>query len=439
MAGRTPGGWLALLTGGGVEAGAQEGNLVNLAFFLVLIVASLLLLGQRKFDWVEFARRNKALLALYAFYAVSSAWAPFAGVTIRRLIKDFSCVLIALVLLSEGDPLRTIRILFVRVAYLLFPLSLVLAKYFPKYGRTTSNHGEVMLSGVTSHKNELGQMVFIFGFMILFDLIELRREASPGGVKIHRWIRFGMLGLGVWLLKLSHCATAVACIVGGSLLLVGGSWLPRLRRPKRVLAMSFAVLVSAVLLNDTLGLSNMVVEALGRNANLTGRSEIWAAVKAQPTNPVIGCGFYSFWDSDFGAAVISQIAKIQEAHNGYLETYLDGGFIGVGLLVVLLLSTGKTSINRLLGGTFHGNLMFMFWAIVLVFNNAESNFFRLSTLWFTWLLVTVDYPVRVSKPQEASALAEGGEAEADGLSELPHPHAASAGRVAFGSGPGLAR
>ena len=78
------------------------------------------------------------------------------------------------------------------------------------------------------------------------------------------------------------------------------------------------------------------------------------------------------------------------AHNGYLETYLNGGLIGVALLVFLLLSMGRSAVDKLLDGGPLGKISFVFWVIALVHNISESGFFLGTPLWITLLLVTID-------------------------------------------------
>src|SRR5208282_6547101 len=141
--------------------------------------------------------------------------------------------------------------------------------------------------------------------------------------------------------------------------------------------------------------------AFGRNTTLTDRTFIWQAVLAQKTDPFVGCGFYSFWESTFGYNVDAALrADLPSAHNGYLETYVDGGLVAEGLSVVLLLVVAARSIRRLFGGTLFGRMSLAFWVIAVFSNISEANFFRLGPIWFAFLLLTMECP------SSAPALAE---------------------------------
>jgi exopolysaccharide production protein ExoQ len=71
-----------------------------------------------------------------------------------------------------------------------------------------------------------------------------------------------------------------------------------------------------------------VFQALGRNSTLTGRTDIWAAVLPMARNPLVGAGFESFWLSPSVHQRLADLfpgLPLNEAHNGYIEVYLELG------------------------------------------------------------------------------------------------------------------
>ena len=54
-----------------------------------------------------------------------------------------------------------------------------------------------------------------------------------------------------------------------------------------------------------------VVHALGRKSNLTGRTDIWAAVIAAGPNPSFGAGFESFWISPLCKIIFARILRVR--------------------------------------------------------------------------------------------------------------------------------
>jgi exopolysaccharide production protein ExoQ len=402
-----PGIWIAILGsrpvsywfGGG---GGDEANPINTLVFVGLIGSATYILSKGGFDWGVFIRQNRALCLIYAYLALSALWSDMPLISLKRLGKDFGCVLVALVFLTQADPAAAVRTVFVRVSYLLFPLSVVFIKFFPDIGRQASRAGENMFTGITLQKNSLGLIVFIFVLILLWDFIEIYREEGRKGKKAQLLIRIGMFFMGFWLLKTCDSQTSLLCLILGVVILWGSMCLTRMRQGKRILMVCLVVMICMLALDKTFGLSDAIIRALGRNPNLTGRTDIWRIVLDQQTDPIIGTGFYTFWGSDKGKAVMNSFMKINEAHNGYLEMYVDGGVIGDVLLGLLLLAAGNRVINGLFTGAPLGKIGLVFWFLPIIYNWSETSFFRLDLLWFTFLLVTVGYqrrmpPIMVSK------------------------------------------
>ena len=155
----------------------EEGNPLDMVVFIGLMVASVVVLGRRNFDWPAFVRANKVLIAIYLYCALSALWAEYSLPTLKRALKDFGNILVALVLLSELDPMQAIRIVYVRVCYLLLPLSVVLIKYFPAIGRMPDRSHNTMFIGATTHKNALGRTCFhTVGLFVIVDLMEMWQQ-----------------------------------------------------------------------------------------------------------------------------------------------------------------------------------------------------------------------------------------------------------------------
>jgi O-antigen ligase len=392
-----PGAWLAIQGSrpvsywfGGGGASDAEGNPINTLIFTVFLIAAITILRKRGVDWGAFVRENKVLCLIYCYLALSALWSEMPFVSIKRAVKDFGCVLMAMVFLTQAQPAAAVRTVFVRVAYLLFPLSLLCIKYFPDIGRSFTHAGEPMFTGLTTQKNSLGEVVFVFSLMILWDFYEIYKEESRKGKRMQLFIRIGLLLLGLWLLNTCDSQTSLLCLILGSVIFWVGLRLVRMRQGKQILMIGMAVIICLFTLDKTIGLSDIIIKAMGRNPTLTGRTDIWRLVLEQQTDPIIGFGFYTFWDSDKGKAVMNSFMKINEAHNGYLEMYLDGGMIGDTLLILLLLVAGKRVIDRLFSKATFGKMGIIFWFLVIIYNFSETSFFRLDPLWFTFLLVTVE-------------------------------------------------
>jgi O-antigen ligase len=162
---------------------------------------------------------------------------------------------------------------------------------------------------------------------------------------------------------------------------------------RRIFMIGLASLAAVMLLDAVFDLQGIVLNALGRDPSLTGRTKIWAAISARQVSTLLGSGYRTFFDSEAAVSIWegTGLNRLLAAHNGYLETYLNGGIIAVVLLVIWLLKAGIHTMTNLVNGDPLGRIALAYWAIALIANNSESSFFMQSPLWFTLLVATIDY------------------------------------------------
>jgi exopolysaccharide production protein ExoQ len=387
--------WFQQLGIGGGGSSNLEGSPINVVFNTSLFLITLLVLKRRRFSWVQFAFSNKALFPMYAFFACSMLWSPFPFPTLKRVIQDFGSVLTALIFLTEKDPAASLRTVFVRVSYILFPLSVVFMKYFPDIGRSVSEvSGAHMLSGVADHKNSLGQVAMVFCLVLLFDLMQTRDCQTADGKQPERWARLVNLGIGFYLLYVSESATSQLCFLTGAALLFATSHLARMKSARTVFMLGVLTIMALLAVQQTAGLTGEVSQALGRGEGLTGRTEIWQAALAKNTDYWFGAGFRSFWESPHGLSVVRELHtnQFRTVHNGYIEVYLDGGVVALCLVAAWVWSAGLKATTKLTKGDPIGRLSVVFWSLLLLYNVSESQFFQPGPLWFGTLLLTMDNP-----------------------------------------------
>ena len=108
----------------------------------------------------------------------------------------------------------------------------------------------------------------------------------------------------------------------------------------RVLGTSLAVLSGAIVLALTL-FPDPLVEILGKDATLTGRTELWPVVVDNIyERPIAGWGYYAFWGlaNPAANAIFAKLGwPVAHAHNGLLEMLLEVGVIGTILISVIFL------------------------------------------------------------------------------------------------------
>src|SRR5258705_4138514 len=232
---RSPGFWLYAFGFGGGGSSNLEVNPVTVVANGSLFLVAIVVLSRRAFSWGQFALANKALVAIFAFFLCSALWSPFPLPTVKRLVQEFGYLLVIPIILTEKDPAKSLRVVFARVSYVLFPLSVVFIRYFPHIGRVVSEvSGSHMVCGVADHKNSLGQLAMVFCLVLLWDLMETRKGGPAPRTKIQRWAWLFNLGIGLYLLIISSSATAVMCFLLGLGMLFAGKRLARMQNARRV-------------------------------------------------------------------------------------------------------------------------------------------------------------------------------------------------------------
>jgi exopolysaccharide production protein ExoQ len=365
-----------------------ETSPLDQAFFLFVLLASLLVAGSRRVMWGKLFAQNSALMLFYVYFAVSVLWSGDPTGSTKRLVKDFGMLFVMAILWSETHPLVAIRSVYVRCASILFPLSLVFDKYFPNIARAYSRAGEPMSTGVTTQKNSLGELVLIFSLFLIWDLLEEHRAHNK---LRHLWDRFLLLLIGLWLLHSSESKTALVCLLVGAALALRTGWLASRSVSTVVLAVTFFLPYLALFAQQFNSIIAPVVNDLGRNMTFTGRTDIWRHITLETVNPVVGAGYWNFWGGPGGFAIGAAMKTlVPNAHNGYLDIYLDGGAIGLIMLAALLIASGRRLIKGGTGRGFEG-LRFSILIVVMIYNLSESTFARLGTMWFATVLALTDF------------------------------------------------
>jgi exopolysaccharide production protein ExoQ len=379
--------WLGSDAGGD----ALEGSPLDRLFFFAFIFLAFIVISRRRVSWSQVISTSWPVFLFYAFMLISVLWAYSPVASFKRWFKDFGNISVALVILTEVNPAQAFRAVYVRCAYVLIPLSYIFIRWFPDMGRHYNIHsGGLEATGVTFQKNSLGIMVLACGLILIWDWLE---RSKPGEIRqnwFDRYMPLGILAIGLYLLHLCDSKTSIACLAFGSFIL-SAIRIPFLRN--RVGSLGVYIVASAAIffvLDSLFGIKEFVVESMGRNMTFTGRTDVWKVLLDLHTPSILGTGFCDFWSDPNYLPKLPYWVEYS-AHNGYLETYLDGGIIGVFFLVVLLIGTGL-KINRQLSttGGSYPLIRFVVLGTMIIGNITESHFGRMSPLWFMLLLVALD-------------------------------------------------
>jgi exopolysaccharide production protein ExoQ len=381
--------WLGLSpTGGDVQL---DGSPVDAAIFGVLLVAAIGVLILRSSRTRTLLAANWPILIYFCYCLISVAWSYHPDVSFKRWTKAIGDLAMVLVIVTDGQPVAALRRLISRVGFLLFPASVLLIKYYGDLGRGYDPSGGPMNTGVTTNKNVLGVVLFVISLGTLWHIITLLRARGQPNRGRHLLAQIVLLGFGISLLQMADSATSTACFVlGGAITLATGLRTIR-NQPARVHILCLALVLSGGL-TMLFGGESVATSALGRNSNLTGRTEIWAAVIPAVPNPIIGAGFESFWISPCVQNVWRALVGwwdprgLNEAHDGYIEVYLNLGWIGVCLISLILISGYSRAVAAFRLNPSIGGLMLAYIIPAAVYSITEAGFRMLDPIWIFLLL-----------------------------------------------------
>jgi O-antigen ligase len=140
------------------------------------------------------------------------------------------------------------------------------------------------------------------------------------------------------------------------------------------------------------GLESILV-MLGKDPTLTDRTVIWELLFTLTPSVWVGTGFQNFWLGSRLEAIWSEhVFRPGQAHNGYIEIYLNLGLIGAILVATVLASGYRTVMTGYHRSPVSG-LMLAYFVVGIVYNFTEAQLFRMLTpVWFALLLAITRVP-----------------------------------------------
>jgi len=409
--------WLGRETAASEVTDVTEGSFFDRNAYLVLIILGLIVLVKRGVTWNQVFVQNRWLWIFSLFCLISVLWSPIPFVALKRWIKDVGSIVMILILLTEQNPTVAIRTVFLRCAYLLVPLSVLFIKYYPDMGRYWNQWtGAGGYSGVTTNKNSLGVLAMISALCLLWSMVDIEKRSTWLKTIRSMWPELAVLLMCLWILKIADSATSLGCFIVGTAVFLAAHtrWV---RANLRRLGWWVCGLVLASFLFVAIpDLRRVVSESLGRDVTLTTRTDIWNEVLDLKTNPLVGAGFASVWLTPEGSALAQEEHGLAHSHNGYLETYLNTGLIGVVLLLAVLFAAGRNSIRELSSGVAVGNLFAALFLSGVIYNFTEVTFNNGNIMGFSLWLMATQYRL----PDDLRAISPDGALEADEDLKLAH-------------------
>jgi O-antigen ligase len=372
----------------------EEENIPDAIFFSGLILAGIIVINKRRINWSGILNNNKWLIYLIIYCGLSIFWAEYQTISLKRYIKALGDVLMALIVLTERNPIGALEKLFRKAFFLLIPLSIILIKYFPHLGRHQSkNWGPDMWIGVATHKNTLGQLCLIAGLYFIWDSIKNRDRRDINLINIIYLLMIVYLIYGGGHSISNTCVTLLP--VGLIIYLLIEKFRSRILGVLCGAAIFFLVLQTASEVFLQTSIYESIVEIQGKDISLAGRTDLWQdLISIGMKQPLFGAGFGGFW-------IPSRLNYFKElytwgpgqAHNGYIEIFLNIGLVGLWLFIITVIVALKVAMRQINFDFKYGAIRITLLVVTLLHNYTESGFIRPTHLiWFIFLLMAINMP-----------------------------------------------
>ncbi|GAA1446621.1 O-antigen ligase family protein [Leifsonia poae] len=324
----------------------------------LLLVGSIVFLVRRRpaFNW----RRTPRMLALFLLLlTVSIAWSFYPGASALGVLAQWStttaAVFVALcldwpqLLRALGNAFRWILglslvfelivSLFVRQPVLppwaTYPPGKQPAAFY--WSRDLLFHGG-QIQGILGNSNLLAMIALLA--LIVFG-IQLADRTVRRSVGI-AWIVVGLLTFA-----LTRSSTVIVALLFTVVVLAFALWTRRAgpdhRRP--VYLTAAALLVVGVVLSIVF--ASRIPGLLGKSEDLTGRLTIWdSVIGLAQQRPAFGWGWVSYWApwvAPFDGLAVRNGVQYLQAHNVWLDVWLQLGIVGLVVFILLVLATLKRS------------------------------------------------------------------------------------------------
>ncbi len=299
---------------------------------LIFLMAGLWLVVRRPQDMLDELARYWWVFLIPVWCLLTTLWSAYPALTLRYSIQLGLTILISVSIAARLSPRNFVLVLF--LAYVITALAGL------GFGRIRGDGGGWL--GIFGSKN-----AYSFAMSGLL-LVSFSLALVPGATR--RWRIAGAIGmvLGAFLLLKGQSAgalltTSMAAFAG--LIFIAIRRLDGIQKLVLATVSILALLVLALLaLANLETLMDLLLESTGKDATLTGRTELWAeAVIEWERNPLFGQGYQAVWV--VGNPVAERMwdmfgisNKIGfHFHNNWLSNAVELGLIGVTLQGVALL------------------------------------------------------------------------------------------------------
>ncbi|MCP6758085.1 MAG: O-antigen ligase family protein [Fischerella sp. CENA71] len=332
------------------------------------IVILLVALQWKRIAYV--ATTDKTLICLIGVGVFSIVWSQSPSDTAEQVRALVRSTIFGIYLASRYTLREQIRF-FAWVGGISIFFCLIVGFAAPSIGTHVIND-VVSWRGIYAHKQHMGRFM---GFIASVFLIKMLDKRS------NRWFAIVLLSLSLILVFLSKSKTGLIIFLYP--VFAFPIYLIVKQRKNRFFILLIAVFILTIVSTLILvNLESIVVNFLGKDIELNGRTPLWIlTIQKGLERPWFGYGYNAFWTTDACYDVIRNTWLWAEeidpkmpfqAHNGFIDLFVQLGFVGLSLFIFDFLQVINRVINILfMTRTIESFWIFMFLGINVLVNSSE--------------------------------------------------------------------
>lgn len=324
-------------------------------------------------------RKYLITILFLTFIGCTLIWTPSKFEAIKLYINLLGPITYFILFFIINDKIKSIKILFNYCILIVITdiLSLTILGNVGYMG-TGSEH---VFRGI--HLSRSTMIIYlnfcIFIFLYYFSIIKKINYKEK-----YKAIVFILISL--LLVLLSKSSTGVVTIALFIPLLLILKW-KKISKIILKVSIVFAMLLPLMNITSTF-INKLMVGVFGKTLTFSGRKYIWNyALEKLANNPIKGNGFNSTEYLLKGKVIPIYERVASHTHNGFLELFLQTGFIGLFLLISIIITTYKYTFKL---NKYEANLVRAYIVIFVVFNFMEPyilNSVSVITLWLPLIFI----------------------------------------------------
>jgi exopolysaccharide production protein ExoQ len=337
-------GLVLLILSGGAGEGIEEEvfpDPINYSaqqnmFFLTYLI-SLFLLVLRWKKAIYTLTKDWTIWLITLLGPVSVIWSSNPPITMPRSIALVGTSLVGLYIASRYNVREQLKLLgwsFV----IIIVLSFLFAILIPHYGTMDRGIHAGAWRGIFLHKNVLGKLTGLGGIVFLVLVMDVREN---------RWFAWtGLIFVCILLVLSRSSSSMINFLAVAALVPIYNTfrWRYYLMVPA-VIALVILASGMSLWLDQNAG---VLLGSIGKDPTLTGRTNMWPYIMEMLwKQPWLGYGYNGFWYNwnSPGAYVWSAVSWTPpNAHNGFLDLWLDFGLVG---LIIFAIGFSQTFLRGL--------------------------------------------------------------------------------------------